>query len=184
MDFTIFVEVCGVCKECCRSIPVCVCDYRMIEAIKSDILPIEIIKKLRIYQIEEEMVDYIAKAWWYYPDQNLLKLMTIVEEGFYHFLTIPQLREGCPFLSENGCRVPKLKPYNCAIYPYYLERGVLKVSSTCKYSKIRDLEEIRPILKQIAGSFARECAKYQQNYFIHLKTIQEKFSIPQFTYRV
>ena len=67
MESTIFLEECGTCKECCESIPICVCDYRVIEAINSDILPIRIIKKLRVYQIDEEMIDYIARIWWHFP---------------------------------------------------------------------------------------------------------------------
>lgn len=185
MEFTIFLEDCGICKECCKSIPVCVCDYRVIEAIISEILPIEIINQLRVYQIKEEMLNYIAKIWWYFPNHNLLKIMTIEEEGLYYILTIPRLRGGCPFLSkdkEKGCRFPKIKPYNCAIYPYYLEQGEFKISSTCKYTKTKNKIEIKSSVRQIAENLACECIKNQNNYFKTLRIIQEIYNIPQITY--
>ena len=182
MELTILLEECGICKECCKSIPVCVCDYRVIEAIFSGTLPIEIINQLQIYQINEKMLDYIAKIWWYFPNQNLLKLLTMEEEGLYNILTIPRLREGCPFLSENkeiGCRFPEIKPYYCAIYPYFLECGELKISSTCKHAKTINLSEIKSSLIQISENLMRECMKNQEKYFKNLKKIQQKYSIPQ-----
>ncbi len=186
MESTIYLENCDTCKECCKSIPVCVCDYRVIEGINSEILPIEIIKQLRVYQIEEEMLNFIAKIWWYFPNQNLLKLMTIGEEGFYSFLTIPRLQGGCPFLSkdkEKGCLFPEIKPYNCAIFPYYQEQGEFKISSNCKYAKTRSINEIKSQLVQIVKKFARECVRNQKNYFKNLKKIQEIHAIPQIRYQ-
>ncbi|MFX1275838.1 MAG: hypothetical protein ACFFBP_04450 [Promethearchaeota archaeon] len=185
MESAISLEDCCICKECCKRIPVCVCDYRVIEAIISAILSIEIIKQLRVYQIKEEMLNYMAEIWWYFPNQNLLKLMTIEEESFYNFLTIPRLRGGCPFLSknkENGCRFPKIKPYICAIYPYYLEHGEFKISSTCIYAKTKNIIEIEPSVRQIAKNLACECIKNQKNYFKNLKKIQELYTIPQITF--
>ena len=185
MDFTIFLEECGNCKECCRRIPVCVCDYRVIEAIISDMLPNEIINQLRIYQIEEAMLDYTAKIWWYFPNHNLLKCMTKDEEGFYYLLIIPRLQEGWPFLSEDiekGCRFPDIKPYNCAIYPYYLEDGEFKINSTCKYAINKNIIEIQLSLRRIAENFTLECLKNQEHYFVSLKKIQERQVIPQINY--
>jgi len=157
----------------------------VIEAINSDILPIEIINQLRIYQIKEEMLNYTAKIWWYFPNHNLLKLMTIEEEGFYNYLIIPRLQGGCPFLSEDeekGCRFPKIKPYNCAIYPYYIEHGEFKINSTCKYAKTKNLIEIQSSVRKIAENLASECLKNQKNYYKNLKKIQEIYTIPQITY--
>ncbi len=185
MESIIFLEECGICRECCERIPICVCDYRVIEAIISDILPIEIINQLRIYQIKEELLNYVAKIWWFFPNHNLLKLMTIEEEGFYYILTIPRLRGGCPFLSkdkERGCQFPKIKPYNCAIYPYYIEHGEFKISLTCKYAKTKNIIEIKSSIRQIADNFTRECLKNQKNYFKNLKKIQEIYTIPQIKY--
>ncbi|MBN1800395.1 MAG: YkgJ family cysteine cluster protein [Candidatus Lokiarchaeota archaeon] len=185
MEHTIFLEECGICKECCKSIPVCLCDYRVIKAILSDIIPTEIIKKLRIIQINEEMLNYLAEIWWYFPNQNLLKLMTIEEDGFYYFLTIPRVQGGCPFLSEDeqeGCRFPQIKPFNCAIYPFYQVNGELKISPSCKYAKTKNIMEIKSSVNQIADNFAREFAKNQKHYFKDLKKIQEMYAIPKISY--
>lgn len=185
MESTIFLEECIVCKECCKSIPVCACDYRVIKAINSDILPIEIINQLRVYQIREDILNYMAKIWWYFPNHNLLKLMTIEEKGFYNILTIPRRRGECPFLSkgeEKGCQFPQIKPYNCSIYPYYLEHGELKISSICKHARTNNMNEIKSSLEKIAENFALECMRNQKNYFKNLKRIQEIFTIPKITY--
>ena len=187
MESIVFLEECGTCKECCKRIPVCVCDYRVIEAINSDILPIEIIKQLQIYQIKEEILDYIAHIWWFFPNQNLLKLISLEEDGFYFILAIPRLLGGCPFLSkdkERGCQFPQIKPYNCAIYPYYLEYGELKMSSTCKHTKTKNIIEIKSTVRQIADNLAWECLKNQENYFKNLKKIQEMYDIPKITYHL
>jgi len=81
----------------------------------------------------------------------------------------------CIFLTENGCRIPHLKPYVCRVFPCWYDQDVYKESGNislfieeqqCELgSKIREFQNMDEACRQLLGASEQELKEILKNAF-------------------
>lgn len=169
---------CAICKHCCRMIYEGVCGYHIVHEMNCGALPAEFQNKLVIFRVAEADLDWLALSWVHYPKENLLYAITLPQNGGYEFLMLPWLREGCPLLTPTGCKYPAVKLFDCRLFPYYFQKGELKIDSDCKPAKHWNLDDGRRLTQKLTDDYAQFCKTNQQAYFRELEAIKRKYAIP------
>jgi Fe-S-cluster containining protein len=172
---------CKICKKCCISIFEGVCGYHIIQAIKEKRVPQEYISKLVIFRIPTHDIDWVAEEWVHFPWVNILTLMTKENHGVYEFLMMPAIETGCPLASENGCKNPDLKLFDCRLFPYYFNRGKFYTENECAFVQKLDIDTMRAETKKMTEEYIAFSQLNQNNYAKDLEVLRSHYKIPTYS---
>ncbi len=170
---------CENCKICChQGVTEGICSYSMIEAILDKKIPEELIKKLVIFKIPLNKMDFCAKKWWHFPKINILYNLSFPEDGFIELLSIPTAKEDedCIFMTEIGCEYPEIKSLDCCLFPYHYYKGEFLIETWCgltKHLNQDDIDRVKQEIWDITEKYAQLCIINQNNYFSKLKVIRK-----------
>ena len=82
--------------------------------------------------------------------------------------------DACYFLTENGCRIPHLKPYVCRIFPAWYDQDIYKASGTislwfeqpCQLgSRMEELHNMDEACRRFLGTSEQELKEILKNAF-------------------
>lgn len=172
---TISIPFCEECKYCCHGIPTGVCGYHTLLEIEHDAIPPEICQRFVLYRIHQKFTDEAALRWWHLPDSNLLTEMTILKDEFYEILAIPKTRGNCPLLGSNGCLFPDAKPFNCEIFPFFMQRDDFIVANWCKFIKDIDVRTFQLPVQTITEEYQSYSIENASRYDELLKKLHKKW---------
>jgi Fe-S-cluster containining protein len=173
-------EICAACRGCCFNIPESICSYNtLLEALNGRI-PEATIRKMVIYRVREEDLDRMARRWILHPFVNLLQYITPVENGERRVLALPAVRDNCIFLTEKGCAYPDAKPFECAIYPFYIYKLKLETDYECDYARdLADDEPDRENLSRYMADHLLFCEKNSLSYLRDLKILKNRYALQE-----
>jgi len=178
----ILIQQCATCRICCHgNVSEGVCGYNTIEMIINEEIPLDYIKKMVVIQVKYEKMDEAARKWWHFPKENILKDLTLPENGVYEFLAVPYAIDNCIFLSNKGCMFPKAKPFDCSMFPFYFLEGKFNWIDWCPL--IESIKEDSKLYKYFyskvlksTNNYKKFSKKHQKQYYEKLKELKNKIN--------
>jgi len=179
----VLIEQCPTCKICCNDhVYEGISGYNTINAIINKEIPDDLIKRLVIHRVPKSKIDKHAKSLLHFPKKNILKNLTKIENGYYEFLAFPDLNAKCIFCGDKGCAYPKVKCFDCVIFPFYFEDGKFLYYDWCPETKLVESDPklgdyyYKQTLKS-TNEYAKYSKKHKDQYFRDLKKIKEKYNL-------
>ena len=184
-QFSLSIPFCNECQYCCQGIPTGVCGYHTLLEIQQGNIPPEICSRFIVYRIHKKHVDGAAFTWWHLPSTaiNLITQITCSQEEFYEILAIPKTRGKCILLGSCGCAYPQAKPFNCNIFPFYLQKDDFHVASWCKYIDQLDVRDFQPQVEQITHDYQKYSLLHRTQYMMTLQKLKKKWDWTIHVYR-
>lgn len=173
------IPFCHQCRSCCTDIPTCLCSYAILEKIQQDHFSIHLIQNFVIYQVEGRDLEKAALLWWHLPDSNILSHMTVPnDQQMYEYLAIPKTRGNCMFWTPEGCKFPDLKPFNCRIFPFHLEKHLFRTASWCPVGQqLNELPTTQQKIQHITEEYMEYCVRFQKEYAWAMQAIKTRFDL-------
>lgn len=177
--FTTAVEFneCAACKQCCKDIDEGICGYNTLAELLTGRIPTSMVERFVIFRIETKYLDILASDWCLFPSVNILPLITLPVNGIYEYLALPVIHDGCPFITDHGCRYNDIKLFDCRVFPFYFEKGEFHTFNNCAYTKKLNLEEMKRSLQQTTAEFIAFSKANQKLYFQELPKLKAKYHI-------
>jgi hypothetical protein len=148
------LTACRMCKECCNSIPTCICGYQTIEFIYQNRLSSTLLQQFIIISVNSDFLHLASKQWGLDSNPNILSAITVLKDDSFHFLAIPKGRMKCPLLGSTGCMMGDSKPITCQLFPIYFHDFLPKLAKWCPNSNlfgdaVRSMSSINSLKQEI-----------------------------------